>query len=164
VPYAIGGALAYGLWAIPRATADVDVNVFVDDSALDRVLDALESVDIEVDRPRCIREAAARGMFVLQMGLYRIDVFTPSIDFSWEAERTRVEHIIDGDRIWFLSAEAIAIFKMLFFRPKDIVDLQRLIAVQAERLNRGYVRDWLVRMMGESDERVGKWDELVGAA
>jgi hypothetical protein len=29
VPYAIGGALAYGYWAVPRATLDIDVNVFV---------------------------------------------------------------------------------------------------------------------------------------
>lgn len=48
VPYAIGGALAYGLWAIPRATADVDINIFVDDAALGRALDAMESVGISV--------------------------------------------------------------------------------------------------------------------
>lgn len=50
---------------------------------------------------------------------------------------------------------------MLFFRAKDIVDLQRLIAVQGDRLDRAYVREWLVRMMGDDDERVRKWDELV---
>ncbi|MBL8680775.1 MAG: hypothetical protein JNK05_16470 [Myxococcales bacterium] len=31
VPYALGGALALSYWAVPRATADVDVNVFVHD-------------------------------------------------------------------------------------------------------------------------------------
>lgn len=29
VPYAIGGALAFGVWGTPRGTLDVDVNVFV---------------------------------------------------------------------------------------------------------------------------------------
>lgn len=34
VPYAIGGALACGVWGVPRATLDVDVNVFVDETVL----------------------------------------------------------------------------------------------------------------------------------
>jgi hypothetical protein len=41
VPYAIGGALAYGLYGIPRATNDVDVNVFLTPERLDGVLAAL---------------------------------------------------------------------------------------------------------------------------
>ena len=28
VPYAIGGALALGVWGVPRATKDVDLSVF----------------------------------------------------------------------------------------------------------------------------------------
>jgi hypothetical protein len=34
VSYALGGALAYGQYGIPRATNDVDVNVFVDPTSL----------------------------------------------------------------------------------------------------------------------------------
>jgi hypothetical protein len=49
IPYAIGGALAYGFWGIPRATLDVDVNVFVEESELNRVADALSSVGVFTD-------------------------------------------------------------------------------------------------------------------
>ena len=34
VPYAIGGALAYGIWSDPRNTNDIDLNVFVGDDRL----------------------------------------------------------------------------------------------------------------------------------
>jgi hypothetical protein len=129
-----------------------------------RTLDALEAAGIEVDRSRCAREATARGMFIVHLGMYRIDAFTPSIEFSWEALCTRVEQPIEGENVWFLSAEALAVFKLLFFRAKDIVDLQRLLDVQGERLDRAYVRQWLVRMMGNDDDRVRRWDELVAAA
>jgi hypothetical protein len=61
---------------------------------------------------------------------------------------------------WFLSAEAIAVFKLLFFRGKDVVDLQRLIAVGPE-LDRTYIRRWIVELMGEDDERTRMWDQLV---
>lgn len=52
-------------------------------------------------------------------------------------------------------------FKLLFFRGKDIVDLERLVAVRGDRLDREYVRRWLVEMMGDDDDRVRRWDEIV---
>jgi hypothetical protein len=164
VPYALGGALAFGVWAIPRATVDVDVNVFVTDDKLGAVFDALGSLGIAVDHGSARSASTARGMFALKWGRWRIDVFTPSIPFSWEAARTRSTHVIDGQAAIFLSAEALAVFKLLFFRPKDIVDLQRLIAVQGPRLDRAYIRAELIKMMGDDDPRVLKWDELVAAA
>ena len=43
------------------------------------------------------------------------------------------------------------LFKLLFFRGKDIVDLERLVATQQDRLDHAYVRRWIVEMMGEED-------------
>ena len=37
IPYAVGGAIAYGLHAPPRATNDVDLNVFLPFEEIDRV-------------------------------------------------------------------------------------------------------------------------------
>jgi hypothetical protein len=160
VPYALGGALAYGIWGIPRATLDVDVNVFVEDHELPKVFDALASLGIAVDAVRLTSESSARGLMVVRFGSYRIDLFTPSIPFSREAQRRRRLVQIEGEGVYFLSAEALSVFKLLFFRPKDIVDLERLIAVQGAQLDVAYVRKELSALMGEDDERVRKWDEL----
>ena len=100
-------------------------------------------------------------MFVGTWDGMRIDVFVPSIPFSDEAARTRVEVVVDGWRGFFLAPEAIAVFKLLFFRAKDVGDLGQLIAVRREALDCAYVRRWLVDMMGDDDERVRRWDELV---
>ena len=67
----------------------------------------------------------------------------------------------DGWQGWFLAPEAVCIFKLLFFRAKDMVDLERLVAVRGEELDHGYIRRWLVDMMGEKDDRVGRWDDIV---
>jgi hypothetical protein len=101
-------------------------------------------------------------MFVGRWAGIRIDVFTPSIPFSIEAGRTRV-HLVDesGVATWFLSREAITVFKLLFFRPKDLVDLERLVAVSGPSLDHAYVRRWIVEMMGEDDPRVTAWDGIV---
>ncbi len=164
IPYALGGALALGVAGVPRGTRDVDVNVFVEPPALDPVFEALESLGVALDRPACSARAARDGMFVGHWEGMRIDVFVPSIPFSEEAARTAVSVTIDGWTGRFLSPEAICLFKLLFFRPKDVADLGQLVAVRQEALDRVYVRRWIVEMMGEGDPRVAKWDELSGSS
>jgi hypothetical protein len=163
IPYALGGALAYGVWALPRATKDVDLNLFVPPEGLGAALDALAGAGVAFDRGEAVRLSADEGLFVGWVGACRVDVFTPSIAFSWEALKTRVAIEVGGSKAWFLSAEALSFFKMMFFRGKDIVDLERLISSMGRRLDALYVRRWLVNAMGEDDERVRKWDELCTA-
>lgn len=159
--HALGGALALGAHGVPRGTLDVDVNVFVGEDELSRVFRCLRRLGVEVEEDAALARAARDGMFAGSWAGMRVDVFLPSIPFSEEAARTRVR-LVDpaGDAIWFLSAEALAVFKLLFFRPKDLADLERLLAVQGSALDRGYVRRWMVDMMGDADERVRRWDDL----
>lgn len=163
IPCALGGALAFGVWALPRATKDVDLNLFVDGARLGEALDVLAEEGVAFDRAEALRLAADEGLFVGWLGACRVDVFTPSIPFSWEALKTRVQVDLGGAPAWFLSAEALAFFKMMFFRGKDLVDLERLLGTRGRRLDAPYVRRWLVDTMGEDDERVRKWDELCAA-
>jgi hypothetical protein len=55
VPYAVGGAIAYGLYAPPRATNDVDLNIFVRADEIGRALDALEAAGASVQRENALR-------------------------------------------------------------------------------------------------------------
>lgn len=161
IAHALGGALALGVHGVPRGTLDVDVNVFVGEDELPAVLSVLTTLGVEVDPATALAQTRRDGMFVGRWNGIRIDVFLPSIPFAEEAGRTRVRVSDDaGASLWFLSAEAIAVFKLLFFRPKDIVDLQRLVAV-CEALDAPYVRRWIVDMMGDDDPRVVAWDDLV---
>jgi hypothetical protein len=161
LPHAIGGALALAIAGVPRGTADVDINVFVELDQLDEVIRALRGMGMEIDPVDANARARRDGMFVGRWEGMRIDVFLPSIPFAREAERTRISISDDtGWTGWFLSAEAIAVFKLLFFRGKDVVDLERLVAVRPE-LDRPYVRRWIVEMMGENDERTRRWDAIV---
>jgi hypothetical protein len=68
-----------------------------------------------------------------------------------------------GSPIRILSAEDLTVFKLLFFRGKDVVDVERLVAAQGDRLDRDYVRSWLVACVGEGDERVHRWDRIIVA-
>ena len=160
VPYAVGGAIAYGLHAPPRATNDVDLNIFVSADETGRALDALEAAGASVQRESALRSARERGDFIVRVGRMRIDCFVPSIALS-ESAATRVRRaILLGRPVSILSAEDLVLFKLLFFRAKDVADVERLARFQGERLDRAYVRRWLVEMVGEDDDRVQTWDRV----
>lgn len=161
LPHAIGGALALGVAGVPRGTKDVDVNVFVEDDLVPRVIEVLRSVGIALDPDGALARGRRDGMFVGVWDGMRIDVFVPSIPFSREADRTAIEVTVDDWTGRFLSPESIAVFKLLFFRLKDRGDLERLVAVRGPDLDHAYVRRWMVEMMGEDDERVLAWDDIV---
>lgn len=161
IPYAIGGALAYGVWSAPRGTHDVDLNIFLDEDGLAAVLDVLETAGCVFDRDHAHRRAHEGAVVVGRLGGMRIDLFLAAIPFSWEAAHTRVRVQTSAGPRWYLSAEATAIFKLLFFRTKDKLDLDNLLQVRGHLLDGAYIRRWLVEMMGADDERVVFWDFLV---
>lgn len=174
LPAALGGGLAFNLWAIPRVTKDVDLNVFVGE---DRHADALDVLAAASCRPTrdgaawdeslrrdLLRRAREGEVVILWRGDVRIDVFFPSIPFYAEAERTlRRVTFPDGRARPVLSPEALAVFKLLFFRDKDVADLRRLVAIRGADLDAAWVRARVVEMLGDDAERVATWDEIVEA-
>lgn len=160
VPYAIGGAIAYGIWAVPRATQDVDVTVFVEGPDLELAFSALHDLGAQLDEVAARASASERGDFRATVQGMRLDVFTPSIPF-YDSVKSRRKQVFFRDRqMWVLAPEDLAVFKMLFFRPKDLLDLERMLQLLGSSFDRAYVRRWLVDMVGLDDSRVAKWDEL----
>ncbi|MBL9038533.1 MAG: hypothetical protein JNG84_08485 [Archangium sp.] len=146
---ALGGAIALTMHGFARATRDVAINVFTTPEQLPAVLDVLGSTGLTFERATVVGEAAAEGWFTAWHGAVRVDVFVPSIDFSWEAYRSRVKRAFLGEQLWFLSAEALCVFKLLFFRTKDLADLERLVLTSRE-LEHSVVRATIARLMGRS--------------
>lgn len=158
VDYAIGGALALGIHGTLRATRDVDVNVFCEPAQLSKALAALAGAGVKVNEATALQEASTEGWFTGWLDAVRIDVFVPSIDFSWEAARRRVQRSFAGTLLWFLSAESLCIFKLLFFRTKDLADLEQL--VRTTELDRVWVKETISSLMGAEDERVAAWSRI----
>ena len=48
---------------------------------------------------------------------------------------------------------------VFFFRPKDLLDVERMLQVQGASFDRAFVRAALVDMLDE-DPRIEKWDEI----
>ena len=162
--YAVGGALALAYYAPPRAPIDVDINVFVSPwKDLDSALAVLRSVGFEPDEPReaVVRRAIGEGQFRGVVDGLRVDVFVPAIEFYAELESRRREVMLLGKPLWILGPEDTCVLKMMFFRRKDLADVEAVVRDQRELLDRAFVRSKLVGLVGEDDPRVGAWDEIV---
>lgn len=157
IAYAIGGALALGAWGVPRATKDVDIAVFARAEELPHVLDSLERAGVMIDRERAARDLERIGMITGRLGLVVVDVFMQAHP-HYEVMRHRVR-VVDGLR--FVSVEDVVVWKLVFARPRDVADLERLFAVRTD-LDFSYVRRSLSTFVPADDHRHAILDDLVG--
>ena len=161
--YAIGGALALGFYAPPRATLDVDVNIFVSPIRnLRSALDALGEVGFvaERDERSLATQAREEGQFRGKVEGLRVDVFVPAIRYYRELEKRRRRVSLLGRPLWILAAEDLVVLKMMFFRRKDLADVEAVLRDAGSTLDRAWIRRKLVRLVGRGNDRVREWDEI----
>lgn len=146
IDYAIGGALALGVWGAPRGTKDVDLSVFATLDEYDRVADVFERAGVLFDRAGAQKDLERVGFFRGKLGKVHVDVFMSSHP-HFEAMRGRRRQVADagGHHLCFISAEDLCVMKLVYGRDKDLVDLERLFAVQPD-LDLAYIQDWVRRM------------------
>jgi hypothetical protein len=157
LPYAIGGALALGFYAPPRATVDVDVNIFVPPArGLDRALAVLHQSGFVAEKAAdaLVRQACSEGQFRGHIDGMRIDVFVPAIAYYGRLAERRRQVPLFGRPLWILGAEDLAVLKLMFNRRKDLADVEALIDAQGPELDRTYVRRALAELVGAEDERL----------
>lgn len=162
IPHAFGGAIALAYYATPRATIDIDVNVFVESSRADDVLAALGRLGAdapsESEAVRLHRDGQAR----IRWGATPIDLF-----FSYDAfhdacmDRRRVYPFGAGETIHVLAAEDLVIFKAIFAREKDWRDIAELVFAAEDDLDAEWITLWLERIVGPDDERFRRCAEVL---
>ena len=162
IPHAFGGAIALAYYATPRATIDIDVNVFVGADRADDVLVALRKLGAEeptdTESVRLQRDGQARILW----GTTPIDLF-----FSYDAfhdacmERRRAFPFGEGETIHVLASEDLVVFKAIFDREKDWRDIAELVFSMSEELDRDWIETWLERILGRDDERFRRCAETL---
>ncbi len=157
LPHAFGGAIALAYYATPRATIDIDVNLFVESDRADEVIQTLARLGVAEPSEREATRLRRDGQTRLQWGSTPVDLF-----FSYDAfhdacmERRRVFPFGEGETIHVLAAEDLFIFKAIFDRDKDWRDIAELIFAAGEELDQEWIRSWLERIVGTDDERYRK--------
>lgn len=163
LPYAIGGAIALGFYAVPRATVDVDVNIFVDPAdRLPAALAALGEAGFVADEPEAELRARAKseGQFRGRVSGLRVDVFVPAIPYYGDLAARRRQVTLLGRPVWILSPEDLVVLKLMFFRRKDLADAEAILRDQGAALDRHFVRATLTELLGPEDERLAALDAI----
>jgi hypothetical protein len=157
IPHAIGGALALAYYAEPRATVDVDVNVFVPTVRWPDIRAALAplGVDVELDESALTRDGQVR----IWWDLNPVDLFFSYDPFHDEMEGATRRVPFNDARIPILGPEHLTICKAMFDRPKDWLDIEAILVV-AEPLDVEAIESWLTRMVGPDDKRLAKFSEI----
>ena len=150
IPHAFGGALALAYHAEPRATIDIDLNVFIPVERADEVLQPLERLGVAV---------AGAGATALRDGQVRVmwddtpvDLFFAYDPFHAAAATASVEVPFAAGTIPVLSAEHLTVCKVVFDRPKDWVDIDAMIAM-GTHIEAAEVLRWVGRIAGDEDPR-----------
>lgn len=152
IPHAIGGALALAYYAEPRATIDVDVNVFVPVGRWREVVDTLISLGVdasELDPASLERDGQCR----LWWGDNPVDVFFANAEVHEEMPKSVRRVPFAETTIPILGPEHLAICKAMFDRPKDWLDIEQML-IAADGFDADEVEDWLARMTGADDPRL----------
>jgi hypothetical protein len=157
VPHAIGGALALAYYAEPRATIDVDINVFVHTDQWPTIRDALAplGVDVEVDE----KELGRDGQVRIRWDRNPVDLFFSYDPFHDEMRRSARKVPFNGATIPILGPEHLAVCKAMFDRPKDWIDIEQML-VATSPLDVEEIKSWLERMVGADNPRMERLLEI----
>lgn len=149
-PHAFGGALALAYYAEPRATIDIDLNIFLAPTDYERVAAILAELGVSEGPEVSVVERD--GQCRLWWGRTPIDLF-----FAYDALHEAMKDAIRtepfaGASIPILAPEHLVVCKAIFNRPKDWLDIEQ-IAVGVEDLDAAEILSWLDRILGADDPR-----------
>jgi hypothetical protein len=158
LPHAFGGALALAYYATPRATIDIDVNVFVRTEHYSSVAAVLRKLHVDTipEAALAVRDGQVRAWWAQTP----IDLFF-SYDPVHDAMRTWVRTVPFGTiSIPILAAEHLMVAKAVFDRAKDWLDIEQML-VALDDLDAGEVRRWLNHLVGDADPRSRRFETLL---
>ncbi len=159
--YWIGGSLASALYGVARSTLDSDLIVDLKPAQIADFVKALESafyVDIEM-----IQDAIhTQGSFniIHRASMFKVDIFIlkkrPFEQAQLSRRQEKVVSLEPERRAYVCTAEDTILAKLEWYRLGGEVsehqwrDVLGIIAVQGERLDLGYLRQWATEL-GVSD-------------
>jgi hypothetical protein len=162
IPHALGGALALAYYATPRATIDIDLNVFFRAERWREVIEALGPIGVATEdlEPATLERD---GQCRLWWGENAVDLFFAYDAIHDEMRREARRVPFGGTTVSILAPEHLALCKAMFDRRKDWLDIEQML-IATDDLDIAEVRRWLERMVGEQDPRLERLSALEAAA
>lgn len=156
IPHAFGGAIALAYWTLdPRATSDIDLNIFLPATDCARGLRALPDA---VRQPAGTVDAIERdGQIRLWWDDTPVDLFFDNIPLHETAARNCQTVSFAGTRIPVIGPVELAVFKAVFDRTRDWADIEAMLS--AGTLDVETFRSTLQTMLAPDDPRFARIDD-----
>ncbi len=144
IPYAVIGGMALQYWGEPRFTRDVDVTIMAtlgeEEAVLQKIFAAFppripDALNFAIKHRVCLVKSREGGEIDISLGIpgYEEQVI----------ERAVKCNLYNKYTVNICSAEDLIIHKAIAGRPQDLVDIEGIILRQGNKLDVGYIQDWL---------------------
>lgn len=152
IPHAFGGALALAYYAEPRATIDIDLNVFVRAERLPEVVEPLGGLGVVMSGPDIAERVRRDGQARAFWNSTPVDLFFAYDPFhDAAASEVRIVPFADAT-IPILAPEHLIVCKVIFNRAKDWVDIDAMLEL-GTTVDAAEVLRWVGRIAGDDDSR-----------
>lgn len=154
------GGVAASLLGQPRLTADADAMVLLSVEELPRLVELARTEGLQPRIPDVVAFARRSRVVLLrheESGI-DVDISLGLLPFEVEAVERSEEHQAGAQRIRLPTPEGLIILKAVVHRPKDMGDIEAVIAAQ-EHLDTKRIAFW-VRQFAELLETPELWTDL----
>lgn len=154
------GGVAASLLGRPRLTADADVLLLLSVNDIPRLLELAGTVGLQPRLANAMEFARRNRVLLLQhvaTGI-GVDISLGLLPFEVETVERSVEHQVGAVRLRLPTPEDLIILKAIAHRPKDMLDIEAVIAAQ-EHLDKKRIASW-VRQFADLLEVPELWTDL----
>lgn len=139
VPYMVIGGHANALWGEPRATLDIDITIWLEESRVAELVDHLApSFSARVSNPESFVEET-RVLPVETADGLAADLIFGLLPFEEQAIGRARTVEVGGQEVRFCTAEDLILLKIVSTRERDRSDIRGVVLHQGRTLNLDYL-------------------------
>lgn len=143
IPYVVIGGIANAVRGEPRATHDADLKVLVEGMTIAQFR-ALAEAQFKPYRRPWLGRAESSLIISLEVAPDMVvDLLVAVLPYEAEAIRRAEVIEIEGLSLPVCTAEDLIIHKAIADRPKDWIDIEKILLRQRGKLDIEYIRQWL---------------------
>ncbi|MFH1664938.1 MAG: nucleotidyltransferase [Candidatus Omnitrophota bacterium] len=150
IKYVILGGIAVSIYGEPRFTADVDVNIILDKTGIDKFLELSKKSGFFPLFPNTKKIAKESGVIPMKHMKGKVegrcDVIIAENALEYAAIKRGRLRKIGSVMARLVTPEDLIIHKITSFRPRDAEDLKGILIRQKGKLDIGYISEWLTKI------------------
>ncbi len=148
IDYATIGAIASGIYGLPRTTYDIDVLLNMEKMKIPIFLEELKDKGFTFEKEHILEELEEGYLSEVHYKNIRVDILLTVLPyFKQVIERVLIFNFLDT-QIRFATPEDLIILKLLANRDHDKEDVNGIKDIHPE-LDTAYIKDSLKRLVGE---------------